>query len=122
MSSPPTSPEPPADLDAFREDTRRWLADACPQSMRGPVPPGEGLNWGGSDQADQSEDSRLWLTRMAEQGFTLPEWPVEYGGGGLSSGIASALAALVPAARIVASEVETAAPLAAALAAVRASE
>ncbi len=84
MSSPPTSPEPPADLDAFREDTRRWLADACPQSMRGPVPPGEGLNWGGSDQADQSEDSRLWLTRMAEQGFTLPEWPVEYGGGGLN--------------------------------------
>jgi len=42
---------------------------------------------------------------------------VPYGGGGLSSGIASALRVLRPAARVLASEVETAAPLAASLAA-----
>ncbi len=42
---------------------------------------------------------------------------VPYGGGGLSCGIASALTALRPAARVLACEVETAAPLAAALAA-----
>ena len=42
---------------------------------------------------------------------------IPFGGGGLSSGIASALRALRPAARIFACEVETAAPLAAALAA-----
>lgn len=40
---------------------------------------------------------------------------VPYGGGGLSSGIASALRAVVPGARVYAVEVETAAPLAAAL-------
>jgi threonine dehydratase len=42
---------------------------------------------------------------------------VPYGGGGLSCGIASALRALRPATRILAAEVETAAPLAASLAA-----
>ena len=42
---------------------------------------------------------------------------VPYGGGGLSTGIASAVRALVPGARIYACEPETAAPLAASLAA-----
>jgi len=42
---------------------------------------------------------------------------VPYGGGGLSSGIAAALRELCPRARVFAAEVETAAPLAAALAA-----
>ena len=42
---------------------------------------------------------------------------VPYGGGGLSCGIASALRALRPSARVYAAEVETAAPLSAALAA-----
>lgn len=42
---------------------------------------------------------------------------IPFGGGGLSAGIASALRALRPAARVLACEVQTAAPLAAALAA-----
>jgi threonine dehydratase len=42
---------------------------------------------------------------------------VPYGGGGLSAGIASAMRALAPRVRVIASEVETAAPLSAALAA-----
>ncbi len=42
---------------------------------------------------------------------------VPFGGGGLSSGIASALGALRPETRVLASEIETAAPLAASLAA-----
>ncbi|MDA1074778.1 MAG: acyl-CoA dehydrogenase family protein, partial [Proteobacteria bacterium] len=29
-------------------------------------------------------DVRLWLDRMAEKGWTVPNWPVQYGGGGLS--------------------------------------
>jgi threonine dehydratase len=44
---------------------------------------------------------------------------VPYGGGGLSCGIATAVRALVPAVRVYAAEVETAAPLAASLAAGR---
>lgn len=47
---------------------------------------------------------------------------VPYGGGGLSCGIASAVKALRPQARVFAAEVDTAAPLAAALAAGRAAE
>ena len=29
-------------------------------------------------------DTLLWLERMVERGWTVPNWPVEYGGGGLS--------------------------------------
>jgi len=47
---------------------------------------------------------------------------VPFGGGGLSSGIAAALRARAPAAKVYAAEVETAAPLAASLAAGKATE
>jgi threonine dehydratase len=47
---------------------------------------------------------------------------VPFGGGGLSCGIAAALRARIPAARVLAAEVETAAPLAASLAAGQATE
>ena len=30
------------------------------------------------------EVEKLWLERMADKGWTAPEWPTEYGGGGLS--------------------------------------
>ena len=39
---------------------------------------------GGRKFQYQSEDQRLWLDRMAAKGWTAPEWPAEYGGGGLS--------------------------------------
>ncbi|MGB0693847.1 MAG: acyl-CoA dehydrogenase family protein, partial [Pseudomonadales bacterium] len=32
----------------------------------------------------QDPDTRLWLERMVERGWTVPSWPREYGGGGLS--------------------------------------
>ena len=32
----------------------------------------------------QSDAQRQWLERMAAKGWTVPEWPREYGGGGLS--------------------------------------
>jgi acyl-CoA dehydrogenase len=32
-----------------------------------------------------NDDQRLWLERAAENGFTVPTWPEEYGGAGLSS-------------------------------------
>ena len=37
-------------------------------------------------------DSKLWLDRMAEKGWTAPTWPREYGGGGLSNAEARVLA------------------------------
>jgi|TARA_B100001971_G_scaffold214040_1_gene249435 alkylation response protein AidB-like acyl-CoA dehydrogenase len=65
----------------FREDTRTWLEENCPQSMRrqGPVPSG------GITVTNAQPDAREWLTRMAERGWTVPTWPKEYGGGGLSA-------------------------------------
>ncbi|HTR77662.1 MAG TPA: pyridoxal-phosphate dependent enzyme, partial [Gemmatimonadaceae bacterium] len=53
---------------------------------------------------------------IAEDLGTVDAVFVPYGGGGLSTGIAAALATLTPATRVFACEVETAAPLAASLA------
>ena len=71
------------DLTAFRAETRAWLEANCPVEMR--RSPGEDdICWGGRKFQFQSEAQRLWLQRMAERGWTVPSWPREYGGGGLS--------------------------------------
>ncbi len=73
-----------ADLEAFRQETRTWLEENCPQSMRTPFTADDDACWGGRNFKFKSEDQRLWLERMAERGWTAPDWPSEYGGGGLS--------------------------------------
>jgi acyl-CoA dehydrogenase len=40
--------------------------------------------WGGRRGEFPSEDARLWFERMRDKGWIAPEWPVEYGGGGLT--------------------------------------
>ncbi|MFC4704195.1 acyl-CoA dehydrogenase family protein [Paraburkholderia caffeinitolerans] len=46
---------------------------------------GEGdICWGGRKFAFQSPAQRQWLARMCERGWTVPEWPRDYGGGGLT--------------------------------------
>jgi acyl-CoA dehydrogenase len=69
--------------EAFRQQTRDWLEENCPQSMRGPYTVADGC-WGGRNWVFASEDQRRWLEVMAKRGWTAPEWPREYGGGGLS--------------------------------------
>lgn len=73
----------PADLAAFREDTRAWLEENCPASMRTPMSEDE-IVWGGRNAEFKNPDSKIWLERMGEKGWTAPNWPTEYGGGGLS--------------------------------------
>ncbi|MCC5857541.1 MAG: acyl-CoA dehydrogenase family protein [Ectothiorhodospiraceae bacterium] len=73
-----------ADLETFRRETRAWLEANCPQSMRSPVMGDDDQCWGGRNWTFKSEDQRVWLERMAEKGWTAPDWPKEYGGGGLS--------------------------------------
>jgi len=51
--------------------------------MRTPMPEAESV-WGGRNEPFVNPESRLWLERMAERGWTCPTWPKEYGGGGLS--------------------------------------
>ena len=39
--------------------------------------------WGGRNWTFQSDAQRQWLEAMAERGWTVPDWPKDYGGGGL---------------------------------------
>jgi alkylation response protein AidB-like acyl-CoA dehydrogenase len=71
-------------LEEFRQETRAWLEENCPASMRRPVLSDKDQCWGGRNWQFESDDQRLWLERMAERGWTVPTWPAEYGGGGLS--------------------------------------
>ncbi|MEL6955781.1 MAG: acyl-CoA dehydrogenase family protein [Pseudomonadota bacterium] len=79
-----------SDLESFREETRNWLEENCPASMRTPMKDSE-IVWGGSRETFTNPDSKLWLERMAEKGWTAPTWPAEYGGGGLSKAQARVL-------------------------------
>ena len=75
-----------SDLAAFREDTRRWLDDHAPPSMRTPPRSADEVCWGGR-KGRYPEDVRRWLAIMAERGWTAPTWPREYGGGGLTKDV-----------------------------------
>ncbi len=66
-------------LDRFRQETRDWLEANCPVGARG-----EGFIPWGSSKIEPGGDTRLWLDRMADKGWTVPSWPVAYGGAGLS--------------------------------------
>jgi acyl-CoA dehydrogenase len=79
------------DLNAFREDVRRWLDAHTPQSMRTPPASADDVCWGGK-KGRYSDDTLRWLALMAERGWTAPTWPREYGGGGLSKEEAKVLA------------------------------
>jgi alkylation response protein AidB-like acyl-CoA dehydrogenase len=70
-----------AAIDEFRADTRAWLEENCPLGARGP---GQ-IPTGSTKIEIEDSDTRLWLERMVEKGWTTPAWPVEYGGGGLSN-------------------------------------
>ncbi len=71
--------------NTFRMEVREWLADNCPGEMRSPMESDKDACWGGRDFTFQSEAQRLWLERMSARGWTAPDWPEEYGGGGLNS-------------------------------------
>ena len=73
-----------ADLDQFRADTRAWLRTNCPPEMMMPVRSEADACWGGRHWTFQSDGQRQWLEAMAGRGWTVPDWPAEYGGGGLS--------------------------------------
>ena len=72
-----------SELEDFRAETRAWLEENCPASMRTPTPENE-VVWGGRKQEWTNPDSKTWMEAMAEKGWTVPLWPSEYGGGHLS--------------------------------------
>jgi alkylation response protein AidB-like acyl-CoA dehydrogenase len=68
--------------NAFREEVRGWLEDNCPASMRTPMVTDE-YPGGGRRAEYKNADTKLWMDRCAERGYTVPSWPKEYGGAGL---------------------------------------
>ena len=80
------------DLDTFRAETRAWLEANCPAECRGPVKSDEDRVWGGRNATYPTPAHKVWLEKMGARGWTAPEWPTEYGGGGLSREQAKVLA------------------------------
>jgi len=68
-----------SELETFRNETRDWLQENCPVSMRRRLDPGEALG-GGSKRRSHNPDAYLWLERMVDRGWTAPTWPTENGG------------------------------------------
>lgn len=86
-----------SDLETFRKETRAWLEENCPPSMRrgkdaSNAAMGEDLVWGGRKEKFENPESKIWLERMGAKGWTAPVWPKKYGGGGLSKAEAKVLA------------------------------
>jgi alkylation response protein AidB-like acyl-CoA dehydrogenase len=68
----------------FRTELRDWLEANCPAEMRDGGMTEEGICWGGKNWVFTSDAQRQWLERCAAKGYTVPTWPVEYGGAGLT--------------------------------------
>ncbi|WP_297800170.1 acyl-CoA dehydrogenase family protein [uncultured Brevundimonas sp.] len=81
-----------SDLEAFRAEVRRWLEENCPPEVRGPIESENDMIWGGRNATFKTPAHKLWMERMGSRGWTAPEWPAEYGGGGLSREQAKVLA------------------------------
>ena len=67
------------DLNAFREETRAWIADNFPASLKG-----KGLGMEAEERESLDAEMDVWRDRLASQGWGAPTWPKEYGGAGLS--------------------------------------
>lgn len=72
-------------IEQFRKDTRKWLEENCPDEMRSPVLAMDEHCWGARNMQFSSPAQQQWFERMRDKGWFCPEWPVEYGGAGLSA-------------------------------------
>jgi acyl-CoA dehydrogenase len=73
------------ELENFRIETRDWLLNNCPESMR-MIPDGEEDKcWGGKKWKFKNSDQKIWFKKMSDKGWTVPDWPKKYGGGGLTN-------------------------------------
>jgi alkylation response protein AidB-like acyl-CoA dehydrogenase len=80
------------DLAGFRREVRDWIAQNYPPALRAPMDlDGDDVPWGGTRTRYNSPDTLVWLQRMAERGWTVPDWPREYGGAGLDPAHAGVL-------------------------------
>lgn len=74
-----------SELENFRSEIRAWIEANCPSEMRTPARGDDDVCWGGRNFVFQSEAQKQWMERCADKGLTVPDWPKEYGGAGLSA-------------------------------------
>ena len=75
-------------IEEFQQEVRSWIAEVLPPELR----VGNRKNLPGSKL-------KIWIDALAERGWITPEWPVEYGGGGLDRKHAAVLKAEIKAVR-----------------------
>lgn len=71
------------DREAFRDEVRSWLESHAPKELRG-APSSMEMESESAGVDPLASSRKRWLQMMADQGWTAPTWPTEYGGGGLS--------------------------------------
>lgn len=71
-------------MNQFRAETRAWIEHNCPPEMRQPVQTEEDVCWGGRNPTFSCDAQKRWFNAMVARGWTAPDWPSEYGGGGLN--------------------------------------
>ena len=60
------------------EELTRWIETHCPKE----IPGSTFVYSGGTLQAISDPAFQSWFDAFLERGFTVPDWPVEYGGAG----------------------------------------
>ncbi|MDB9790302.1 acyl-CoA dehydrogenase family protein [Gammaproteobacteria bacterium] len=70
-------------LTKFIKEVDSWIESHCPHSMRTPMPVSEQV-WASSNIYFPSKDAKVWFDAMVSKGWCTPEWPKEFGGGGLT--------------------------------------
>ena len=73
-----------SDPEPFRADLRAWLEANCPPEMRQPVRDEDDVCWGGRNFKFKNAAQKAWLEACVAKGYTVPDWPVAYGGAGMS--------------------------------------
>jgi acyl-CoA dehydrogenase len=61
-----------ASIEEFRQEVRSWIEQTLPSELRV-----------GNRKDLPKESRRKWIEALAERGWIVPDWPVEYGGAGL---------------------------------------
>ncbi len=80
-----------SDLETFRSETRTWLEANCPAEMRQPVRDEDDIYWGGRRATFKNDAQKAWFEACVAKGYTVPAWPTEYGGAGLTAAEAKVL-------------------------------
>jgi len=77
-----------ASIEEFRQEVRGWLDEHLPAELRF-----------GNRRDLPRESHKQWIAKLGAKGWIAPEWPTEYGGGGLDRQHAAVLKAELKAAR-----------------------